>query len=301
MSRHALAIALILAAMPAILSAQDSDDDAPAELAPATEAKCLAILRGGLRSIDGGEDSFWPAIHAAEGLTLAGRGEEVVAFLQERLPQQRDDQKRCGLARELVRAGQTDAAGVMADILRSPDDYGHVHAAESLYKVGGIGDAEAMRAAARREDNPKLVLMALAALAKVENDTAALDSIRERLAPGTPEQELRIAAWLLGRIGDESDIARLRAALEGDFEDPVVPAVIELALATLGADDGTDLLRKHLASGDPAIRTYAATFAGDAGATGLFPELIALLDDSHPDAAIRAAQSLLYLSRPEAD
>ena len=35
--------------------------------------KCLSVLREGLKS-----DEFWPSIHAAEGLTLAGRGEEVI-------------------------------------------------------------------------------------------------------------------------------------------------------------------------------------------------------------------------------
>src|SRR5580765_5124276 len=60
--------------------------------------RCLTILRGGLAS-----DEFWPAMHAAEALTYAGRGEEVIAALAKRTAL--DDQQQCGLAREAVRAG----------------------------------------------------------------------------------------------------------------------------------------------------------------------------------------------------
>ena len=56
-------------------------------------------------------------------------------------------------------------------------------------------------------------------------------------------------------------------------------------------------MEKSLESEDPAFRTYAATFAGDAGLTHLAPKLIEMLDDPHEDAAIRAAQTLLVFDR----
>ncbi len=46
------------------------------ELDPPLRARCLALLREGLAS-----DEFWPAMHAAEALTLAGQGEEVLRSL----------------------------------------------------------------------------------------------------------------------------------------------------------------------------------------------------------------------------
>jgi len=63
-------------------------------------SECMSILRGGLVS-----EEFWPAMHAAEALTYAGAGSEVIAALTSRLPDEQDDQRRCGLVRELYRAG----------------------------------------------------------------------------------------------------------------------------------------------------------------------------------------------------
>jgi hypothetical protein len=45
------------------------------------------------------------------------------------------------------------------------------------------------------------------------------------------------------------------------------------------------------------IRAYAATFAGDAKAVSTQKRLEAMLDDPDADARIRAAQTLLQLSR----
>src|SRR5262245_49447607 len=70
------------------------------DLSPQLRDRCLAVLREGFNS-----DEFWPSMHAAEGLTLAGRQEEVLAMLGERLKAETDDAKRCGPARELIRAG----------------------------------------------------------------------------------------------------------------------------------------------------------------------------------------------------
>src|SRR5687768_11691973 len=63
--------------------------------------KCLLLLREGLKS-----EEFWPAMHAAEALTIAGEAAEVREALAPRLPKETDDQHCCGLARELVRAGE---------------------------------------------------------------------------------------------------------------------------------------------------------------------------------------------------
>ena len=70
------------------------DRDQPLPLKPAVQEKCLAVLRAGLAS-----DEFWPAMHAAEALTLAGKGEEVRAALRPKLPTEKDEQRRCGLVR----------------------------------------------------------------------------------------------------------------------------------------------------------------------------------------------------------
>jgi hypothetical protein len=129
-------------------------------------------------------------------------------------------------------------------------------------------------------------------------DTAALQTVRDLLADGDP-QNSAIAAWVLGQIGDSSDIPRLKAQLP-HCPDAATRANFEHALAILGDADGLQSLQKNLASTDNAIRTYAATFAGDARATATVDRLKAMLEDPFPDARIRAAQSLLVLAGPAA-
>src|SRR5438128_383251 len=70
--------------------------------------KCLQVLREGLKS-----DEFWPSIHAAEALTLAGHGDDVRKALEPKLLTENDDQRRCGLARELARAGDRAQASLL--------------------------------------------------------------------------------------------------------------------------------------------------------------------------------------------
>ena len=79
--------------------------------------------------------------------------------------------------------------------------------------------------------------------------------------------------------------------------DDLVRCYADHALAASGDQQGQVALARNLKSKDAAIRTYAATFAGDARATGLASVLIAQLDDDQLDARIRAAQTLLDLAR----
>jgi len=253
-------------------------------------SRCLSVLRAGLES-----DEFWPSIHAAEGLTLAGHEAEVKAFLEPQLKTQTDDQKRCGIARELVRAGDRSKVSLMLDILAKDDRYGHVHAAESLYKVGGIGDGRLLRAAMEQTDNPVLQIMAAAALGR-NGSPQAMQLLRERADDANPDVN-RLAAWVLGRIGDASDIPRLQE-IASHTTDASIRCYSEHALAALGDAAGRKALAKNIRSNDPAIRTYAAVFAGDARMTSLADPLTALLDDENEDVRYRAAQSLLVLSRP---
>ena len=255
-----------------------------------TRERCLHVLRTGLH----GED-FWPAMHAAEGLTLGGHGREVIEFLTPKVPSEQDDQKRCGLAREIARTGDRSAIRVMQDILAGDNSYGHTHAAESLFKVFEIGDGPAMRRAFAQTGNMKLKLMAAGALAR-RGDTAALQSLRELLATDSPVDR-GIAAWVLGQIGDRSDIERLTKQM-ARCPDASTRASFEHALAIVGDEAGLKALERNLSSSDDAIRTYAATFAGDTHAVSTTARLKTMLEDSFPDARIRAAQSLLVLAGP---
>ncbi len=260
------------------------------KLDASTNKLCLEVLREGLRS-----DEFWPSIHAAEGLTLGGYGREVRTYLEPKLKTEKDDQHRCGLARELVRAGDKDKLKIMIGILEGKDDYGHVHAAESLYKVGGAGKTKPMRAAFAQKKNIRLQLMAAAAMGKV-GDAEAMSFLRARMRNEKDPKLYTVAAWILGRIGGKADIDLIRSRL-ADAPDALSKAYLNHAMAALGDPQGQAALTSNMRSDDPGIRVFAAVFASDAGMSGMKPQLIKLLKDDALDVRIRAAQSLLVLSR----
>lgn len=269
-------------------------------LPAAVRERCLEVLNGGLEPLKRAPrgEEFWPAMHAAEGLTVAGRGDRLVPQLASRLQSERDDQRRCGLARELVRIGEKRYAAVLLDILADRESEGRTHAAESLFKVGEVGDGVALRAASDENEDPTLRLMACAALSRHGN-ARAIEIIRDALS--SDEEDLRrVAAWILGRVGGPSDIPRLKDAL-AHANEPLTTAYVHHSLAALGDEQGRTQLKNNLGSDDPAVRTYAAKFAGDARATSLAPVLIAQLDDESLDARIRAAHTLLELESPAAD
>jgi len=263
-------------------------------LDPEVQDKCLNVLREGMQS-----DEFWPSMHAAEGLTVAGHGSEVQSHLAPKLDIEKDDQLRCGLARELIRSGDLAKSGVMMQILQGEDPHGHVHAAESLYKVGWEGSAEPLQKAFLETDDIRLKLMAAAALAKHNKDGSGKEAyafLREHLGTEPDPEIFRLSAWVLGRIGEDGDRDLIRSRLK-DADDPLVHAFLENALASLNDPAGQTALLRNLKSNDPAIRTYAAVFAGETGTVEAAPALILLLDDENLDMRIRAAQALLTLNQ----
>lgn len=265
-------------------------DDSRLELSEATRQRCLDILRAGVAS-----DEFWPAMHAAEGLTVAGLGGEVRPRLLKLLETDTDTQHRCGLARELVRAGDLTYTSQMLAILQDPDPYGHTHACESLYKVWQLGDGTAIRQAWKKTGNPKTRVMAAAALARWGN-REALEAIRADVADADDDRS-RTAAWVLARVGDQSDIERLRNRYPRNA-DALTQAYFDHALAALGDTAGLEALVRNLSHEDGSVRVYAAEFAPDARALAAGPRLEAMLDDPILDVRIRSAQALLMLAAP---
>jgi sialidase-1 len=107
----------------------------------------------------------------------------------------------------------------------------------------------------------------------------------------------RIAAWVLGRIGDPSDIPALRDGARRSSDD-LTRCYFEHSLANLGDAEGLKALERNLSSENELIRAYAATFAGDANAVALAPKLVPMLDDPVMDVRVRACQTLLVFDRP---
>lgn len=274
------------------LAAEDSVPKPLLSLSDSEQTQCLTVLRKGLKGSD-----FWPAMHAAEALTLAGRPSEVIAALSPLLATETDDQKRCGIARELARAGQRQHVRLLLNILSEEKSHGHTHAAESLFKVSEIGDGTVLRKRMQEAHDPGLKVMSAAALARCGSPSAR-QMLRELLA-GSDATASSLAAWALGQTGNRSDIPAIQRAMSKATTDST-RAFFENALAILGDSDGLKAMEKGLWSSDRAVRTYAANFAADARASSLKAKLLTLLDDSHGDAAIRAAQSLLVMSQPAA-
>lgn len=256
-----------------------------------TRQRCVEVLREGLRAIERPED-FWASMHAAEALTLAGRGDEVRPVLESRLADETDDQHRCGLARELVRAGDKSKVALLLEVLAKPDTYGHTHAAESLFKVGETGDGTLLRRALQSNDL-KRQLMAAAALAR-RGHPESFARVRKELAGNDPEAR-KIAAWILSWIGDATDIPQLKRNLETET-DSLRHSYFVNSLANLGDVEGRKLLGKNLDSTDSAIRTYASEYAGHSHAAEFAGKLEKLLGDPAVDVRIRAAQSLIALT-----
>ena len=292
MSRLFVTFTVVVVVLSSLAAAQDgaAGTGDTIVLSDAVKTRCVEVLTEGLHS-----DEFWPSIHAAEGLTLGGYGDTVRKHLEPKLATKLDDQQRCGVSRELVRAGDRLKRNVMLEILAGDDDFGHIHAAESLYKVEEIGDGVAMRRAIEQTENLRLRVMAAAALGRCGNP-AAMAFVREILKHDDPEI-FKLGAWILGRIGSPEDIPLLKQHLS-KCPDELTRAYFDNSLAALGDQDGLNGLAKSLTSDDPAVRTYAATFAGDARAVSVSATLTEMLDDPYADARYRAAQSLLFLSRP---
>lgn len=257
-----------------------------------TRSRAIAVLREGLY----GED-FWPSIHAAEGLTLAGHGSEVREYLEPRLADESDDRARAGIARELVRAGDLSQITVLTELLIANDPYSNVNAVESLYKVAQIGDQAAMSRASLDVSNPALQAFAAGTLA--QHDVAGASQIvRTIYLKGEDRSSMRLGALVLGQIGSNDDIALLRSRI-ADAPDEFTLSYIQHALAQLGDAAGLEALVANLNSDQASIRTNAAAYAYLAGASTVASRLIEMLDDPHLDARYRAAHSLCALTTLE--
>lgn len=253
-----------------------------------SEQTCLTVLR---EALNGPE--FWPAMHAAEALTIAGHGSEVIPLLEARLMNDEDPQHRCGLAREIVRAGKRDPIHILWSTLADPKSNGRVHAAESLYKISEVGDGKLLLKLMNDGSDARLSIMCAAALARAGNPEA-LQRLRAFLKSEDPEPR-KLAAWVLGLLGSSSDIPEIRRLADAE-KDPVEKSFFVNAMACLG--DGNALLTqaRNIDSEDPVIRTFATDFATWARQVDAVKE--ARLNDANVDVRVRTAQALLSFKLP---
>jgi sialidase-1 len=295
MNATGLMTLLLIVAIPArLMSADDSARTQPQSVDPQLISECLSTLRSGLAS-----DEFWPAMHAAEALTYADAGPEVIVALKDRLPKEQDDQRRCGLVRELYRAGDHSHLQILFEILGNPASKGRTHAAESLYKIGQTADKKLLREAMNQSESIPLQIMAAAALIKAD-DPNAKDLVRRQLQSSDPTAR-NLSAWVIGRHGNKDDATLVKALLRKETstasEDEMSVAFLAVSLASLGDSYGRAALVDRLSSPNPTARAMAAEFAGLSRTTEALEKLKELLQDSTPDVRIRSAQSIIALSK----
>ena len=261
------------------------------ELSPKARELCLTVLR---QALTGPE--FWPAMHAAEALTIAGSGNEVVPLLEARLLTDDDPQHRCGLAREIARTGKRDPLNILWTTLADSNSNGRVHAAESLYKIGEVGDGKLLRSLMNDKSNPRLSIMCAAVLGRA-GSPHAMEQVRAYLKSEEPELR-KLAAWVLGLLGSARDIPEIQSLSDSEKE-PITKSFFVNAMACLGDEKALQALATNIDSDDPAIRTYAADFAAWARHVDAVKEQ--RLADSNVDVRVRTAQALLSFSLPRQD
>ncbi len=254
------------------------------------QSRCMEILRSGMNS-----EEFWPAMHAAEALTLAGAGSEVITAINDRLAVEKDDQRRCGLARELVRAGDRTHLPLLFQTLQEQKSTGRTHAAESLYKLGEAGDGMLLRIAMQQSESVPLKVMAAGALVKAGDDEAM--ALIRQLIKSEDRTSRNLSAWILGRHGNESDVAPILAAMKSETDEMSL-TFLAVSLACLGNSEGRSTLLSQLDSHNNTAKAMAAEFAGLSRTIESRGKLIQLLDDPVLDVRIRAAQSLIVLAKP---
>ncbi len=265
-----------------------SEPQSVKELSPEMRERCLTVLRQALAGPE-----FWPAMHAAEALTIAGYGKEVVPLLESLLLTDNDPQHRCGLAREIARTGRRDTIDLLWKTLADPQSNGRVHAAESLYKIGEVGDGKLLRALMIEPGNPKLSIMCAAALGRA-GSPQAIERLRAYLKSEDPELR-KLAAWALGLLGSALDIPEIQKLADSEQE-PITKSFFVNALACLGDKKALQTQASNINSDDAAIRTYAADFATWARHIDAVKE--DRLADPNVDVRVRTAQALLSFALP---
>jgi HEAT repeat protein len=282
-------LAASIMAIPAVAELALPDESSEATI----NLRCKEVLLDGLSC-----EAFWPRMHAAEALTDMGFGEYVSLRLQPMLPETTDPQHRVGLARELVRAGQGDKVSLILAALQDPESSARIHAAETLFKLGLIGDTQTMRSAMQQQDNPGLRAFAAAAIARYEPDDQQAKSILHELLNHPEETPRRYAAFTLGLLGDhEAEELLVQNADRPELE-PSMQVPYLQALARLGNERGLASLSEQLTSETASVRAHTTVVVGEVRDLSLKQALVGLLNDPEPDVRIRSAHALWMLCGP---
>lgn len=170
---------------------------------PNLDARCKARL---VKELD--NQNFSISLHSAEALTDAGCGSLVVEKYAPALETEKDDVKRSGLSRELVRAGKPEYASVIMEILAKPGHYAKAHCAEAIFKVRFKCDPNLLIARSA-DSNSTIALWPSAALASLGCDAGFKSNLK------SPDSSSRaFAAWVMAEAKCKDSLDVLQAGLD---------------------------------------------------------------------------------------
>jgi HEAT repeat protein len=175
--------------------------------------------------------------------------------------------------------GKLGDASAVSSVIAGLDDATPAVRAAALGALGRLATPEAFAALVARLGRSDLELEpALAALQRA--GTRALPALRSCVESQNALGAADGCARALGRVGEESDVERVRAALE---RGAITPPVALAAFGELGGPNALPPALERLSDPDPAVRVAAAT------------ALIELLEPAKPDG--RAVDPLLRALR----
>ena len=208
----------------------------------------------------------------------------------------------------LARNGEpVDQTPLAPMLLKDPSPKVRAHAA---YVIGEIGNKTAvglLRQATREKcplasevDNHALSLQASEALVKL-GENSQVDSIRAALYGSAEELETAaLAAQILGQLGDRGSISHLsNLSVYRDKAGNTLPPEVRLSIAAslcrLGETGISALALDFVSNENPLLRKEAANVLGSSGKQEFLPTLGDLLKDPDEAVQIAAADAILRI------
>jgi SSS family solute:Na+ symporter len=299
---HRRALIAVLIAICLVPAAQADD----AEVTHAMRDTALAVLQETL-----GRESRWIKVHAAEHLLALGYPQGVqAAFEAERTDHENEPQYRIGIWRVLARCADEPrdrAAWInrIKAVLADPAATDHVHAAESLAKLGASATDPAFRATIDRAaaEDPRAAVFARWLLAG-SGDAAALAALGETLNASDPQARFLAAYGLQWLKPRDPAIWRTLCEAARRERDPAARMYLLSAAVVLAPSEAEGApfhasLVEAANSGSSADRTVACSALAVRGTRADVPLLNSWMSDADPDTRAAAAAALLHVGRRE--
>ena len=252
--------------------------------------ECIAILKDGNKS-----DKFSISMHASEALSTAGYQDLVRTNLLPKLALEKDGRKRCILARELFRAGDSSAINILEAILQEQDTYAHIHAIESFYKIGQVSSSDVLEHDMEQNQDIKLKTWACAPLARQGRKDAL--GILRNLVYNQDELSKSLSGYFLGQLGNKTEIEQIRRNYRNSKE-PIYAFFNISALIYLGEEDIYSEFEKFLQHDDATIRALAANTIAETRLEKYNHLLLKNLEDTNLDVRVRSADAILRVVGP---